>query len=595
MANIPQLLNDETPPEVLAIAPFEQWSYEDAFKAMQAIVPEDYPIRYNYAVLKDHFQNGTQWVGPGDAVANDKIKAQFAPDDAIGEALSNISNAFTEPQISAVPLDETQGDQFSPRAKEAVELLSWWWDRQRLQEHVQERQRTAAWAGYAGLRLWIPWRFLLIRNGEVSVRPTGDFRRALSYIHVNAPSPKHGAVVVDAGTQDMAAVFLDQEVEYRDGKVFTYERAEIVYLDPLRELDEDADTIMRIVYANNEKPSVLARIPLGGRILFGQIRTASVVTDPVIRTQRQLNLLTSLVTRLGETAAFRERYTKNAKPQGIRIPYEDGDTLADGAFIERDDEGRQWQVIPQPRTLGANTTTELIGLPQYDDRGDAKGNQMPDVVIVDPVDPQPYIAAAEAVRKRILRMCAQGHLGSGSDAEASGIAYEQARAVFEKDLNRRRVAMEGMLRELLTTVLAFAERITGRPGYFTETLRITVDQHVNAGPRSPDLVRLDMEAYEAGILSRETAMARLGVEDTDAETQRVRKSSKHILDVLDHMVTASGTYDAESLVELMRELGIPDEVVDVLEVQEEPEPMAVDTEEQEAAIGAEGFQDSLRF
>ena len=440
--------------KILSIAPFDKWTYEDAAKAMRDILPANYNEVYEFAVDKDHYQDGDGWVGPGNAKVNEKIGEQFAPDDAIGEVLKNIENAFSEPQLGTSAVAETEG--VKARADELKSLLADWWDKQRLHELVLDRQRTAAWAGWAGLRLWVPWRFLTqAEDGTVAIRETDDFKKALSYIHVMAPSPKHGAIITDPSTQDKIAVYLDEEVEYVGPKneKKTYARAELMYLDPEREDDEDADTIVRIVYANRDKPDQVIRLQVGGRLLFGEMRATVVITDPVVRSQKQLNLLTTLVTRLAETAAFRERYTYNAKPQGLRIPYEDGDKLASGAFVERDDEGRQWAVIPQPRTLGAATTTELVGLAKFSKEGDQVGHETPGVEIVDPVDPAPYTTAADAVRRRVLRMCSQGHLGGVSNAEASGIAYEQARAVFAKDLNKRRVSEEGMLRDAIEAFL----------------------------------------------------------------------------------------------------------------------------------------------
>lgn len=562
----------------LAVAPFGQWDYADVQKALKDNLPPDYSIKKGYAVDKDHFQKGKEWVGPGSGTSNDQIAKQFAPDDAVGEVLSNVENAFSEPQLGGAPLEELPQGRAVPedvesKIQEALALLSDWWDKQRLQEHIQDRQRTAAWAGYGGLRLWIPWRFLRQAGDQVVIKPTNDLAKALSYIHIDAPMPDVGAVLEDSGTKDKVAVFMDEEVEWVDGEKKTYKRAELTYLDPEREDDESADTIMRTVYSDPKKPDIVTRLRLGGRMMAAQMTARALLTEPVLRTQRQLNLLTTLVTRMAETAAFRERYIKNAKPQGLRVLYTEGDDLQNGAFLERDEEGREWQVVPQPRTLGASTTTELIGLPAYDDMGNAKGNQMPDVLIVDPVDPGPYVLAADATRRRVLRMCSQGHLGGISNAEASGIAYEQARAVFEKDLNKRRTSEEGMLRDLLTAVLALVEQITGKEGYFTNSIRITVDQHVNAGPRSPDLVRLDLESYEAGVLSRATTMAKVGVEDVEAEEARVRESAVYILGILEKATAASKSFTPESLLAVLSHLNVPKEVIASLVPVSEPEPM----------------------
>lgn len=568
-------------PVILATAPFNQWTYEDVVRELKKTQDaETYTIRHSYAVDHDHYREGAEWVGPGTAAKTGAIANQFAPEDAIGEVLSNVSNAFAEPQLGSVPLKELDPKaditkEMETLMTESVALMSQWWDDQCIQEHIQERQHTAAWAGLAGLRLWIPHRFLVKNtDGSIFIKPTEDVLEALSYIKVSAPMPEFATILTDKSTQDKIAVYIEDEVIRVNDEDKTYKRAELIYLDPYRDKDEDAKTIYRVVYSGKEKDPLRTELELGGRLLFAEMVVPSLLTDPVVRTQRQLNLLTTLVTRIAETAAFRERYTLNARPQGDRYTYEEGDDIPSGSFLERDDEGRQWIVTPTARTLGANTTTELVGLPMYDNSGEMKGNVTPGVIIVDPVDPKPYVEAADATRRRILRMSGQGHLGGASNAEASGIAYEQARAVFEKDLNKRRIAEEGMLRDLLTAALALAESIAGVAGKYTKAIRLTVDQHIDPGPRSPDLVRLDLESYIEGVLSPETTMSRLGVEDIPAEMLRIQQSTSYILTLVEKAIAASSGLDKESLTALLTELSLPKTLINGLKRKEPVAPVA---------------------
>jgi hypothetical protein len=565
----------------VAVAPWENFTYADAQRELTAIQHALFTIRKQYVIDQDHYNKGREWVGPGQALSTGKIADQFAPEDAIGEVVKNVSNAFSEPQLGVspiVPLKE--GEQLETttqdRMKQCLDILTDFWDRNNLQELIQDRQEMTAAFGVAGLGLWIPWRFLNRQaDGRITLRAADNVEDAARMIAVRAPLPDSAGIIVDPGTMDICAVFLDKEVIYdNQGHKHEFPRAELVFLDPNRNNDHEAMTIIRHVYSDPRRGTKRSAFPLGGHLLFEEMKAQSLLSDPVIRTQRQLNLLCTLITRIGETAAFRERYIVNAKPQGLRMVYEEGDDIPSGAFLEdRDEEGRQWLVIPQERTLGAATTNELVGLPNIDpNTGDTRGYVTPSVTIVDPVDPSPYLLAIDAVRRRILRMCSQGHLGGASNAEASGIAYEQARAVFEKDLNRRRVAEEGMLRYILTAFLHMVELITDQPGYFTSILRVTVDQNVNAGPRSPDLVRLDLEAYEAGVLSWETAADRVGVEDVEAERIRVRRSAAFILDILEKATASSTAFTPESLIEVMKQLNLPLALVEALEAKEEPAP-----------------------
>lgn len=563
-------------PNPLAIAPFATWTYQDCVNALEKRLPEDYLVLRRYGHERKHFHED-EWIGPGNAATNKAIEKQFAPDDAVGEALYNISNAFREPQLGGAPLqmlreDEQVPEQIANKIAEAKSLLSTWWDKRLLQEVIQERLRVSAWSGFAGIRPWIPGRFLQKEGTAVSVRPMRTFEEALEAIFVSTPLPEHGAIIVHMETQDKCSIFLDEEVIYDNGQEIKKKRAELVYLDPNRLKDEDATTFIRVIYDDPMRTGYTAPLQLGGRILFSELKAKGLLTDSVLRSQRQLNFYSSIITRMGETASFRERYTKNVKPYGRRILYEDGDEVYDNAYIERDDEGREWQIIPTERTLGAGTTTDLIGLPKYNEQGNPAGFDTPDVTIVDPVDPTPYINAGESIRRRVLRMCGQGHLAGTSNFEVSGIAYEQARAVFEKDLNARRISEEGALRDLFTSVLALAEFITRKPGYFTKSIRITVDQSIDAGPRSPDSARLDLESAEAGLLSKETTMSRLGVEDVVAELSRIKQSPTYVLDLLARASELGQVLDMDTVVEALKKMGLPSTVLEGLKKKEEPKP-----------------------
>jgi hypothetical protein len=564
-------------PKVLAVAPWDRITYADAAKYLTDKRPSNYTVRKAYAVDQDHFQNGEQWVGPGDPKGNSKIGQQFSPDDAIGEGLSNIANAFGEPQVTIQPLQRpAAGQDISPEVQSKIDELSAllfnWWDKRHLFELVQQQIKASAWCGYAGLRLWIPSRFLQKTGNSVKIREVTNFEDAFNFVHVNAPLPGSGAIVMHLATQDPCAIFLDEEVVIKDGVEERLKRAELIYLDPERLLDSESKTYIRVVYEDPRRTGYTAELELGGSMMFAEMSTRALVTDPVIRSQQQLNFICSILTRLAETAGFRERYTKNARPQGTRYQYEEGDVIPTGGFLERDEYGVTWVIVPEERTLGANTTTDLVGLAKIGVTGEPAGLEAPDVLVIDPVDPTPYSNLAEWCRRKVLRLFSQGHLSGTSNAELSGLAYEQSRAVFAKDLRARRVSEEGMLRDFLTSVVRLVEWITKKPGYFTNYVRIFVEQHVDAGPRSPDAARIDMEAAEQGLLGNETVMSRLGVEDVDAELLMIHKNPSYILDLVQKAAQSGSVYDAEKLAVVLQILGVPTSITESLKLA--PEPVA---------------------
>ena len=557
----------------LRTARFDLWTYQDAIKALKSLQTKQFDIYRRYA-SGEHFA-AEEWIGPGNPVTNAKIEKQFAPDDATGESLWNVSNAFQEAQIGLAPLEPLPADQdLAPEVKRRKDLgealLTQLWDNVFLHDSVQDRLRVSGWAGFAMLRPWVPGRFMEVNGGQVGFVPVDDLEQAFEMIAVSAPDPAAGAVFTDPNTMDKCVVFSGTDVDSlgKDRKF-----VELIFLDPLRIRDQESKTIFRILYEDESTPPLRQELELGGRLLGSQMNVRRLFTDAVIRTQRQLNLLTSLITRMGETAAFRGRYTKNAKPIGTRTLWEEGEAIPAGSFIERDDEDRQWLVTPVERTLGAATTTDLVGLDKFNTEGDLIGHETPDVFLEDPVDPTAYINAAESVRRRLLRMCSQGHLAGTSNFEVSGIAYEQARAVFAKDLKARKSKVEGVLRDLLTTVLHLAEYIADQPGYFTKMFRVTVEQHVDPGPRSPDSVRLDHEAYEKSLLSQETAMSLIGVEDLNAERERIKASPQYIVELLEKAVPALEGYDESALKELLKLFRLPEALVNAMKQKEEPAPV----------------------
>lgn len=564
----------------VSAAPFERWTYADCLSALKYEMPENYHIAYDYAKRGDHYRRGKEWIGPGIAGATGDIKDRFASDDAIGEGLTNVRNAFREAQIPLTPLNPPESGQPVPeevqnRIGELRSLLSVWWDKRRMHDHVQSRIHDSAWAGRSALRSWIPARFLETNRLVTRTRLVASFEDAFDAIHVSAPAPLEGGIVVHEDTQDACFIYLDKEVKWINGSREERPRAEMIFLDPARVRDRDASTIVRVVYADELTPR-RATMQLGGNLLGAEMRSRQLISDSVLSAQRQLNFIWTIINRMIEAAGFRERYLGNVRPRGTKRKYEEGMVLAADDFLDIDDNQEIWVVTPIPRTLGSATTTELVGLPTTSGtNGEGRAYETPVIHIEDPVSPKDYIELAEAVRRRLMRMMSQAHLAMTSTAEASGFAYEQSRAGFEKDLEARRVSEEGMLREFLVAVVKLAELIRGMPGYFTDVIRIGVNQYVDAGPRSPDTVRLEMEANEKGLLSDETVMTRMGVEDTDIEMGQLRASMSYRLRWIEKAIELSQTAEWPSIAESFEKLGCPPEIVGAIAelVDKQPTPV----------------------
>lgn len=491
--------------EPLVVPSFAEMTYDDAVEAVARQLPDDYHTRRLYAENEDHWDGGKGYIGPKASRPEDnaRVRELFAAYDACGEVVTSVQDAFGgEAQIDVLPLEGEVVDEAD--RQEVIELLTRLWDRVRMHEYFKRCVKVSAYAERAPLRWWIPPGRAVSGQEGAELPRAESVWQAAEWLALSAPDPATCAVVTDHLTQRQAAIFLD---DYEDTK-----RAEIVYVD------DEGNTVWRVLDSSGGKEENMM-LELAGNLPTAEMNATNLITPAVIQTQRQLDYIESLISRIIETAGFRERYILNAEPEGNWRPLDDGE---EPTGITRDVDGITYQLEPSERVLGASVTTEIIGI-LNDVEEDRVARSTPNVLSFDPTDPQYAISAAEHARQKILRMCKQAHRAGTGRSELSGFAYQQARAAFEKDLQNRKGSAEAMLRASLTAALAMIEALCGTPGLYTERYRITVDLHVDAGPRSPEERQQDRYDVEQSLMSPETSMSRAGVEDVKAEMDRIAR------------------------------------------------------------------------
>jgi hypothetical protein len=525
----------------------DDWTLQDATKAVAdaqaaSLDPGKFPVIKKMVEARDFFQNGSQWAGPTGAndVARGRILTQvepkFTPIDAIGETLDRSVSALlkVEADVQLVPREpvpdldaEAASDDATRLAhEEAVALqdeaadqvratLAGWWDRVRLWEVTWDAVRRSRWAGRGHLRLWVPkgrLRTTTATNGEgeevtVIGLPTGlGFEEALDQLELMAPCPEHAAVIVDPDTQERAAVFL---FTTPDGQ----QSAEVWTLD--------ADGTVRVRMIGEQTSEV--PLDVAGHLPIAEMTAPLLVTEPVRRLQNQLNYFQSLLGRTAETAGFPERYLLNAEAQGDWTSVDPGA----GNYVDtKNKEGVTWYLVPSDRTLGAGTTVEPRGFEYDTDANGGKGITTPSVTFKEPTDPEFVLKCIRATYAALIRQAKQAHILRSAEADMSGEAQQQARADFEDDLTAVKPQVEGMLRSTLEAVIAFAGAMSEDAAGLLDTYRVAVNLRVDTGPLSADEQRAINERVAQGTLSLETALARLGEEDVDAEVERLRQDPK---------------------------------------------------------------------
>ena len=493
--------------------PFDDLNSETLKAKIGERTPEGYELNRSLVVYDDNWRNGAGWVGPGNLLmpgVKDKVNKQFTPRNTTATCVDRVVAGLTknEAQLSLTPAlppgveddpqdEETEAEQ---QAKEYLAAISAWWDRNRFHERAREAERESIISGRGLLRFFVPSGKLEAgtAEGTANLPRASTLEEALELIAVEAPPADRATIITDEDTQEKAGVLIG----VRDGKPW----------HELYTVDGDV-TVFRYQEEGTEAP-VEARWRMGGRLPLVEMEAPLMVTETIRRNQAALNFAHTTPIRLGETAAFPERYIGNSEPTGIWLTTPPVEATA--LRTERV-EGVTWYLHPMQRTLGAATINELTGLLTTDENGRVT-RANPTVHRFEPADPAGNLDIADYYRQTIVEDMQQAHTLRSGDGQRSGVSLQQARADYETSLHIRRGPLETLQREGLLSLLAMCEWIEGKEeGFYTDNFHLAIDIVVDAGPPLPEQQDANVRQVEAGLLSRVTAMSRNGVEDPSAE------------------------------------------------------------------------------
>lgn len=530
------------------------WTLDDAKGAVAASYPTPYDKNAAASIASYvqglHYQEGRPWMGSGynsDGTLEETSKAmidrQLAPvpesyaclERRVDGACGIQAALSLRPVEPAGPADEdgvpTISEEQQRYADEAVSDWSWWMDETRawggkdLRKPTGMRgtisQASASQSGSACLRLFFN---PASRTQQVNVRgPEGeitgtefripkqtDRRAALKHIRIVAPPPERCAVYVDPDTHEKRAVFL-----YTDAS--QAECAEVWYA-------KGETTVLRMIVQGEEKEQ---DFPWGGWLPIQQAEVGCLLTDAVRRLQGATDFAGTALVRLLQSTAFGQRTEINAEadgfwsasaPAGVDNPRERKTETGDIEYFN-----------PLPTGIGPDIIRRLVGIP-FDTGEEKRGFTTPGVHYNTPPSPDGLIQGIDAFTMMIRYACHQGHIRSGllgSSAEASGEAYEQARAAFVSDINGVGEEVDATFAPLLTTLTIMADWLTGNddPAQFARDWVVGVQSHPSAGVPSAAAQQEARANVAAELISPEEGTARLNVQDVGAERTRIAAGS----------------------------------------------------------------------
>ena len=316
--------------------------------------------------------------------------------------------------------------------------------------------------GEGSLRLWQPERY-------------ADDPDPIHKIHLHAP--KAGSVTIERSDADG---FID-EIRYSYGRTG----------DERHRMDGGSTTISIASGDDDNEPLAVAT---GGRWLIQHATGDSVFTPSVKRLQNALNHALTMMVRNSEIAGFREKVFANAE-----LP------------VVTDDQGNPLKdANGHPVELQRGPGIDLY-LSGYETELAGGGRGIAPVTIHEsqPVDNASLEAAIETYRRLIYMQFSQGHLLSAGDGSLSGESRIQMRGQFELNLKGWKRRIESAIAAILNIVLRLL-------GY--ETYEVVVGLTITTGKLSAEERAQIISEYQAGLMSRATAIAKLGtVADVDAE------------------------------------------------------------------------------
>jgi len=452
----------------------------------------------------DHWQDGQGWSGPlleaTHALYNEillEIQRGFVSKNTIKEIVDRHKDGVVgrEPMWNMAlrrPLAENEEPTADEKTliDEAEALLTDWWDNRKAHKTIQDAATTLLWAGRGVLRLFVPPGEL-----EDGLIPQADLQTSVDRLYLDDPEPDQATVHTDKRTMQDIGVYLYQEDEQ--------ERAELVYLDG------GGNTVIRIVGRETDEDDAepLFTLPLSGHLTLFEMERETLVTEQIRQLQKSQNLALTMLQRNVIQGGFLERTFFNAQLPGREI---DDPYAPDGK-----------KFVPDALYVGPGATNFLSGVVTEDEQG-RQVVANPSVTYRDPVPVTTFRETKEEMYRCILEEAHQLHATISGDAVAAADSRKQARQDFEQSLRDTRTELENAIRWLLETVLAMAATFSGQPGYF-DTLRAVATCRLELGPISADDQRVAAELVEKKVISRETAMSRVGVDDVDAEKTKIEE------------------------------------------------------------------------
>lgn len=412
------------------------------------------------------------WIGPtvpphlADKLA--QIQRVFQSANILAECVDNWRDGLISEQFTW-SLKDRQGQRVE--APEAEVELQRWLDWTNQQAIATGSEHSDPWSEFV-LSLGV--------TGEGNLRlwqPT-RFANDPDPVHrIHLHSPAAGSVEVARGADG----FIDS-IAYQYGN----NKKEVQTFD--------AEGLLQVTDGED-----VLRIDTGNRWLIQQVRSPSLLTESVKKLQNSINHGLTMKLRNQELSGFRERVFLNVQPPG--------EWISDGNGGE--------QFVPGTALRGPGIDQYVAGLPSGADGDGYTGAG------VHESEPVPIATLRESIEldiRLLYRQFRQSYRLQAAEGTLSGESRIQQRQEFELFLRGWKRKIESAIANILNIVLKLL-------GY--GELEAVVELRISTGKLSAEERTAVMGEFQAGLLSKVTAIAKLGtVSDVDAELALMEEELK---------------------------------------------------------------------
>lgn len=424
-----------------------------------------------------------------------------------------------QPQPQNQPPPARTDEQRVERLAEIDAALVAWWDGRSAHDKLRQAVTKLLYAGRGSLRLFVPPGRIDPQTGQPK-RPVRTLEDALDLIHVMSPDVEQCRVHTDPETQDQVGVYVVTEGDNP--------RAELTYLD------ESRRTVVRVVRKGEQAavpPAATSAATseslvagegaargsemvkeLGGRLTIREVEVDEpLVSEQVIQNNQLINLAMTMCGHGVLDTGFSELFLID-----LQMPTEE---VADA----NSPTGKR-EVPKKTLDRGVNVIHDLKSVPQKRPDGgyDMGGGS---VTWREPSKVEMFADAKRLAYENILEEAQQLHALLSSDAAPSGESRIQALADFIISLKDTKERADDLGRWLLSTALAVAANLLGKPTMFDD-LVVSFDCKIDTGKLTPSERTALLEEVAKRLRSRQSAMILLGIDDPDAELRQIEREQQ---------------------------------------------------------------------